>query len=69
MIYEFPEMTEEIREARRGANVLGTEGTGWDCGHAVRWLAGPESRWVTAVALPVDAGVTGILNVTGFRPW
>ena len=34
----------------------GTEGTGWDVGHAVRFLLSDEARWVTGVVFPVDAG-------------
>ncbi len=46
------------REARRKANLLGTEGTAWDLAWAALFLAGPESRWITGVTLPVDAGTT-----------
>lgn len=51
-------MTDEAREARKNRNVLKTEGTGWDVGAAVRFLAGDEARWITGVILPVDAGAT-----------
>lgn len=53
-----PGMTEEAREKRKGRSLLKTEGTGWDVGAAVRFLAGDEARWLTAVILPVDAGAT-----------
>lgn len=46
------------RETRRKANLLGTEGTGWDLAWAALFLAGPESRWITGAVLPVDAGTT-----------
>lgn len=46
------------RDARRKANLLGTEGTAWDLAWAALFLAGPESRWITGVVLPVDAGTT-----------
>lgn len=53
-----PGMSEEARAARKGRSILKTEGTGWDVGAAVRFLAGDEARWLTAVILPVDAGAT-----------
>jgi NAD(P)-dependent dehydrogenase (short-subunit alcohol dehydrogenase family) len=43
--------------------MLGIEGYGWDTGYAVRWLAGPESRWVTGAILPVDAGLSATINL------
>jgi NAD(P)-dependent dehydrogenase (short-subunit alcohol dehydrogenase family) len=49
-----------LREARREASVLKTEGTGWDVGYGVLYLASDEARWVTAIVLPIDAGVSGI---------
>ncbi len=48
----------ELREARRKCGLLGTEGTAWDVAWAALFLACEESRWITAVALPVDAGTT-----------
>lgn len=51
-------LTEELREQRRLATPLQTEGTGWDVGEAVLCLASPASRWVTGVVLPVDGGLT-----------
>ncbi|KAF9032925.1 hypothetical protein BJ165DRAFT_1417550 [Panaeolus papilionaceus] len=51
-------MEPEVREARRERSLLKTEGNGWDCGCAVRFLASDEARWVTGVILPVDAGST-----------
>ena len=44
------------RELRRRSTALGTEGTAWDVAHAVVFLASEESRWITGVTLPVDAG-------------
>ena len=43
-------------------SLLKTEGNGWDVGCAVRFLAGPESRWMTGVILPVDAGATAAVG-------
>lgn len=51
-------MSEEKREIRRKRSLLSTEGNGWDVGHAVRFLASDESRWITGAILPVDAGTT-----------
>jgi NAD(P)-dependent dehydrogenase (short-subunit alcohol dehydrogenase family) len=51
-------MSPEMREARRQRSLLQTEGTGWDVGNAVLFLASDEARWITGVTLPVDAGAT-----------
>jgi len=51
-------MSEEKREVRRNRSFLKTEGNGWDVGHAIRYLASDEARWVTGAILPVDAGAT-----------
>lgn len=51
-------MTPEIRARRQRRSLLGTEGTGWDVGHAVRFLLSDEARWVTGVVFPVDAGTS-----------
>jgi NAD(P)-dependent dehydrogenase (short-subunit alcohol dehydrogenase family) len=53
---------EADRELRRLAAPLGTEGTGWDVGEAVLFLASPRSRWITGIVLPVDAGLTATLG-------
>jgi NAD(P)-dependent dehydrogenase (short-subunit alcohol dehydrogenase family) len=51
-------MTQQARDERRKRSLLQTEGSGWDVGHAVAYLASDEARWVTGVILPVDAGAT-----------
>lgn len=51
-----PKMVAATREKRRLASPLQTEGTGWDVGHAVLYLASDAARWVSGVVLPVDAG-------------
>ncbi|KAK2737886.1 hypothetical protein FQN57_007337 [Myotisia sp. PD_48] len=57
-----PGMSEEAREARKNRSLLRTEGTGWDCGSAVRFLAGGEARWLTGTVLSVDAGATAAIG-------
>jgi NAD(P)-dependent dehydrogenase (short-subunit alcohol dehydrogenase family) len=39
-------MPPEVRERRRERSLLKTEGNGWDCGAAVRFLASDEARSV-----------------------
>lgn len=55
-------MSPEARESRKNRSLLKTEGSGWDIGAAVRWLASEESRWVTGLILPIDAGVTAAVG-------
>ncbi|KIW25722.1 uncharacterized protein PV07_08877 [Cladophialophora immunda] len=55
-------MTDEAREARKNRSLLKTEGNGWDVGCAVRFLAGPEARWITGLILPIDAGATAAVG-------
>ena len=62
-----PRMDEEIRRKRKEAGALGTEGTGWDIGWAAVFLASDESRWITGVALPVDAGFLVMSPTTNVR--
>jgi NAD(P)-dependent dehydrogenase (short-subunit alcohol dehydrogenase family) len=51
-------MSEQNREARRRASVLGIEGTGWDIGMAVRFLLSAQARYITGQTLVVDGGAT-----------
>src|SRR6516165_2070253 len=51
-------MSAEARERRRRASALGIEGTGWDVGHAVRFLLSDHARYITGQTLVVDGGVT-----------
>ncbi len=50
-------MPDRTRELRRKAGPLGIEGNGWDIAYAALFLASDESRWVSGVVLPVDAGL------------
>jgi NAD(P)-dependent dehydrogenase (short-subunit alcohol dehydrogenase family) len=51
-------MSASAREERRKASALGIEGTGWDIGHAVRFLLSDHARYITGQTLVVDGGVT-----------
>jgi NAD(P)-dependent dehydrogenase (short-subunit alcohol dehydrogenase family) len=51
-------MSENARAQRAKASVLKTEGTGWDIGHAVRFLLSNHARYITGQVLVVDGGVT-----------
>ena len=53
-----PGMSDELREARRKASLLGIEGTGWDVGQAVRFLLSDQARYITGQTLAVDGGTT-----------
>jgi NAD(P)-dependent dehydrogenase (short-subunit alcohol dehydrogenase family) len=48
---------DERRKLRRDIAPLGTEGTAEDIAMAAVYLASDESKWVTGVLLPVDAGL------------
>ncbi len=49
-------MEEELRERRRKNTLLQTEGTGWDIGKGVVYLASDQARWVSGIILSIDAG-------------
>jgi NAD(P)-dependent dehydrogenase (short-subunit alcohol dehydrogenase family) len=51
-------MTDSARARRAKASVLKIEGTGWDVGHAVRFLLSNHARYITGQVLVVDGGVT-----------
>ena len=50
-------ISNEKRELRRKAGPLGTEGDAWDVAWAGLFLASDESRWISGVVLPIDAGL------------
>jgi NAD(P)-dependent dehydrogenase (short-subunit alcohol dehydrogenase family) len=51
-------MTPELREARKMGTLLQVEGTPWDVAQAAAFLVSDAARWITGIALPVDAGAT-----------
>src|SRR6476646_5983058 len=51
-------MSEQARANRAKASVLKLEGTGWDVGHAVKFLFSNFARYITGQVLVVDGGVT-----------
>lgn len=53
-------MSDEMRENRRKRSALQVEGSGWDVGAGVLYLASDDARWVTGIVLPIDAGATAI---------
>ena len=57
MVYQRG-MSETARARRRDASVLKIEGTGWDIGHAVRFLLSEHARYITGHVLVVDGGTT-----------
>src|SRR6266850_4802564 len=57
MVYERG-MSPAARDQRRRASVLGIEGTGWNIGHAVRFLLSDYAGYITGQTLVVDGGAT-----------
>jgi NAD(P)-dependent dehydrogenase (short-subunit alcohol dehydrogenase family) len=57
-------LTDDARQARAGMVPLHMEGTGWDVGEAVLYLAGERSRWVTGTTLTVDGGFGSDLRMS-----
>jgi NAD(P)-dependent dehydrogenase (short-subunit alcohol dehydrogenase family) len=51
-------MSDAARQRRRQASALGIEGTGWDIGHAVRFLLSDQARYITGHVLVVDGGTS-----------
>ena len=50
-------MSPEMRVKRRTAGPLGTEGNAWDIAWANVFLASDESRWISGITMPIDAGL------------
>ena len=51
-------MTDEARERRRKASLLGIEGEGWDVGRTVLYLCSEWARYVTGQGLVVAGGMS-----------
>src|ERR1700744_3527612 len=51
-------MSDSARTNRKKASVLKMEGTGWDIGHAVKFLFSAYARYITGQVLVVDGGTT-----------
>ena len=51
-------MSDAARAQRKKSSVLKLEGTGWDVGHAVKFLLSNYARYITGQVLVVDGGVT-----------
>jgi NAD(P)-dependent dehydrogenase (short-subunit alcohol dehydrogenase family) len=49
-------MSEQMREIRKGWSALGTEGTPWDIAQAALFLASDHARWISGQILSVDGG-------------
>ncbi len=49
-------MSEEMREIRKGWSALGTEGSPWDIAQATLFLASDRARWISGQILSVDGG-------------
>ena len=47
-----------VREVRRNAGAIKVEGTAWDVAWGILFLASEESRFITGIVLPIDAGVS-----------
>src|SRR6201995_5032117 len=51
-------MSDTARANRKKASVLKMEGTGWDVGHAVKFLFSNYGRYINGQVLVVDGGTT-----------
>lgn len=60
-------LSEEDRVRRRNVAPLGAggiEGSGWDVGEAVRFLASDKARFITGANIPVDGGLTAVIPMS-----
>jgi NAD(P)-dependent dehydrogenase (short-subunit alcohol dehydrogenase family) len=58
----MPHLGADLARTRRAqASMLGLEGNAWDVAYAALFLASDESRYVTAIVLPVDGGTTAAM--------
>ncbi|OJD36653.1 oxidoreductase [Diplodia corticola] len=59
-------MSDEMRQARINQNLMKKEGTAWDVGYAVLFLASKEAKWITGLVMPVDGGVRSLPSNVAF---
>jgi NAD(P)-dependent dehydrogenase (short-subunit alcohol dehydrogenase family) len=60
-------LSEEDRVRRRNVAPLGqsgVEGSGWDVGELVLFLASDKARFVSGTNIPVDGGLTAVIPMT-----
>jgi NAD(P)-dependent dehydrogenase (short-subunit alcohol dehydrogenase family) len=60
-------LSEEDRVRRRNVAPVGqggVEGSGWDVGEIVRFLASDRSRFISGTNIPVDGGLTAVIPMT-----
>jgi NAD(P)-dependent dehydrogenase (short-subunit alcohol dehydrogenase family) len=60
-------LSEEDRVRRRNVAPLGAggvEGSGWDVGEIVRFLASDKARFISGTNIPVDGGLTAVIPMT-----
>ena len=61
-----PSMTAQLRELRKNAAPLGTEGTPWDVAWLALFLASDEARWISGVTIPVDGGLLAVAPLRAY---
>jgi NAD(P)-dependent dehydrogenase (short-subunit alcohol dehydrogenase family) len=61
------QIDDKTRDLRRRIAPLGIEGDAWDVALTVAFLASDEARFITAVCIPVDGGVTEISPMFAYR--
>jgi NAD(P)-dependent dehydrogenase (short-subunit alcohol dehydrogenase family) len=60
-------LSEDDRVRRRNVAPLGAggvEGSGWDVGEIVRFLASDKARFISGTNIPVDGGLTAVIPMT-----
>jgi len=57
---------EKLRKRRLRSALLPVEGVAWDIAWPAVFLASDESRWMTALEIPVDGGTTSITPLGGW---
>ena len=59
-------ITPLVRDLRRRAGPLGTEGNAWDIAWTALFLASDEARWISGVVIPVDGGLLAAAPLTAY---